>query len=65
MNQFSNIDPAIFARRKRTNQIGLVLSTAAMVLGMVFLLWILSILFIKGFDGIKRDKRLLYIFRVL
>jgi phosphate transport system permease protein len=55
MNHFSNIDPAIFARRKRVNKIGLVLSTVAMVLGMVFLLWILSVLFIKGFSSISLD----------
>ena len=55
MRGLSNINPAIFARRKRANKIGLVLSTAAMVLGMVFLLWILSILFIKGFSSISLD----------
>ncbi len=55
MSNFSNINPAIFAKRKRANKIGLVLSTAAMVLGMVFLLWILSILFIKGFSSISLD----------
>jgi phosphate transport system permease protein len=51
----SNINPAIFARRKLTNKIGLVLSSVAMVLGMTFLLWILSILFIKGFSSINSD----------
>jgi phosphate transport system permease protein len=55
MSNFSNINPAIFAKRKRANKIGLVLSMAAMVLGMVFLLWILSILFIKGFSSINLD----------
>ena len=55
MNGLSNINPAIFAQRKRANKIGLVLSTAAMVLGMAFLLWILSILFIKGFSSINLD----------
>jgi phosphate transport system permease protein len=55
MNGLSNINPAIFAKRKRANKIGLVLSTAAMVLGMAFLLWILSILFIKGFSSINLD----------
>lgn len=55
MSNFSNINPAIFAKRKRANKIGLVLSTAAMVLGMTFLLWILSILFIKGFSSINLD----------
>ena len=55
MSNFSNINPAIFAKRKRANKIGIVLSTAAMVLGMAFLLWILSILFIKGFSSINLD----------
>ena len=55
MNGLSNINPAIFAKRKRANKIGLVLSTGAMVLGMAFLLWILSILFIKGFSSISFD----------
>lgn len=55
MRGLSNINPAIFAKRKRTNKIGLVLSTGAMVLGMAFLLWILSILFIKGFSSINLD----------
>jgi phosphate transport system permease protein len=55
MNGLSNINPAVFAKRKRANKIGLVLSTGAMVVGMVFLLWILSILFIKGFSSINLD----------
>jgi phosphate transport system permease protein len=55
MNGLSNINPAIFAKRKRANKIGLVLSTCAMIVGMAFLLWILSILFIKGFSSINLD----------
>jgi phosphate transport system permease protein len=55
MNGLSNINPEIFARRKRANKIGLVLSTAAMALGMAFLLWILSVLFLKGFSSINLD----------
>ena len=55
MNGLSNIDPTIFAKRKRANKIGLILSTGAMVVGMAFLLWILSILFIKGFSSINLD----------
>ena len=55
MNGLSNINPAIFAKRKRANKIGLVLSTGAMIIGMAFLLWILSILFIKGFSSINFD----------
>jgi len=52
MNNASNIDPAIFARRKRTNKIGLALSMSAMGLGMLFLSWILGILLFKGFSAI-------------
>jgi len=47
-----NFDQAIYNKRKRSNFIGLTLSMAAMTLGMIFLLWILSILFIKGFSAI-------------
>ena len=53
MNNLSNINPAVFAKRKRANKIGLILSTVAMGLGMLFLLWILSILFIKGFSSLS------------
>ena len=53
MNQATHINQAVFAVRKRTNAIGLFLSMAAMTLGMLFLLWILSILFIKGFSAIN------------
>lgn len=52
MNNASNIDPAIFARRKRTNKIGLALSMSAMGLGMLFLSWILGTLLFKGFSAI-------------
>ena len=45
-------NPALYAKRKRSNFIGLALSMGAMVLGMVFLLWILSILFYKGFSAL-------------
>jgi phosphate transport system permease protein len=55
MNKATNINPEIFARRKRANKIGLTLSMAAMVLGMVFLFWILSVLVIKGFSSINLD----------
>jgi phosphate transport system permease protein len=48
----SNLNQAIYAKRKRSNWIGLSLSMGAMVLGMIFLLWILSVLFIKGFSAI-------------
>ncbi|MFZ4062200.1 MAG: phosphate ABC transporter permease PstA [Polynucleobacter sp.] len=52
MNNVSNIDPALFAKRKRANKFGLTLSMSAMVLGMIFLLWILAVLFIKGFSSL-------------
>ena len=52
MNNMSNINPAIFAKRKRANKIGLTLSMGAMGLGMVFLLWILSVLVFKGFAAL-------------
>ena len=53
MNSISNMNPGVFAKRKRANKIGLALSTLAMVLGMLFLLWILSILFLKGFSAVS------------
>jgi len=52
MNNLSNIDQSIFAKRKRANKIGLTLSMGAMLLGMVFLLWILGVLLFKGFAAI-------------
>ncbi|QKM65225.1 phosphate ABC transporter permease PtsA [Polynucleobacter tropicus] len=52
MNKATNINPAVFARRKRANKIGLALSMSAMGLGMVFLFWILGVLVIKGFSSI-------------
>ena len=52
MNQKENFNQGIYNQRKRSNTIGLVLSMSAMGLGMVFLLWILSILFVKGFSAI-------------
>ena len=48
----SNKDPSIYARRKRTNFFGMVLSMTAMAVGLSFLLWILSILLIKGFSAL-------------
>lgn len=48
----TNKDPSIYARRKRTNFIGMVLSMTAMAVGLSFLLWILSILLIKGFSAL-------------
>ena len=48
----NNVNQAIYAKRKRSNWIGLALSMLSMALGMIFLLWILSILFYKGFSAI-------------
>lgn len=53
MNGTSNINPDVFARRKLANKIGLTLSMVAMAIGMVFLLWILSVLVIKGFSSLN------------
>ena len=55
MNKATNINPEVFARRKRANKIGLTLSMSAMGLGMIFLFWILSVLVIKGFSSINLD----------
>jgi phosphate transport system permease protein len=52
MSNFSNIDLSLFAKRKRANKIGLTLSMGAMVIGMIFLLWILSVLLFKGFAAL-------------
>ncbi|QKM62372.1 phosphate ABC transporter permease PstA [Polynucleobacter antarcticus] len=48
----SNMNPGVYAKRKRANKIGLTLSLSAMTLGMVFLLWILGVLFFKGFSAL-------------
>jgi len=53
MNQMKPINASIFNSRKRNNKIGLFLSMAAMTVGMLFLLWILSVLFLKGFAAIN------------
>jgi phosphate transport system permease protein len=47
------MDPSIYAKRKRANLIGLILSMSAMVIGLVFLLWILAILMFKGFSALS------------
>ena len=44
---------ALYRRRLRTNRINLILSMAAMAFGMIFLLWILVILFGKGFAALS------------
>lgn len=46
-------DPSIYASRKRANFIGLVLSMSAMAIGLIFLLWILTILMFKGFSALS------------
>jgi phosphate transport system permease protein len=43
----------IYLQRKRRNKIGLTLSMMAMVLGLMFLLWILSILLYRGFASLN------------
>ena len=48
----SNMNPAIYAKRKRSNWIGLTLSMFAMGVGMAFLMWILAILLYKGISAI-------------
>ena len=55
MSTKTNMDPSIYARRKRANFIGLVMSMSAMVIGLVFLLWILAILMFKGFSALNLD----------
>jgi phosphate transport system permease protein len=44
---------AIYRRRVLVNRISLVLALAAMAIGMAFLLWILSVLVIRGIGGIN------------
>jgi phosphate transport system permease protein len=53
MNEIAKKDPAIYASRKRSNFIGLVLSMSAMAIGLMFLLWILAILMFKGFSALS------------
>ncbi len=51
----SVIDPGLFSKRKRTNTVGLTLSMIAMLIGMIFLFWILSVLLFKGFSTLSLD----------
>ena len=51
----SIIDPGLFSKRKRTNTVGLTLSMIAMLIGMIFLFWILSVLLYKGFSTLSLD----------
>ena len=55
MNTRTNMDPSIYAKRKRANFFGLVLSMSAMAIGLAFLLWILLILTVKGFTALNFD----------
>jgi phosphate transport system permease protein len=52
MSDVIAIKENLIKKRKRTNFIALTLSMFAMVIGITFLLWILSILFIKGFSAL-------------
>jgi phosphate transport system permease protein len=55
MQAQESINMSLYASRKRTNLIGLFLSMSAMTIGLVFLLWILAILFFKGFSAFSLD----------
>ena len=55
MKTQESINMSIYAKRKRANLIGLFLSMSAMTLGLTFLLWILSVLFFKGFSAFSLD----------
>ncbi len=53
MNTPTQFDAGIYRSRKIKSNIGIFLSMAAMALGLVFLLWILSILMFKGFSALN------------
>jgi phosphate transport system permease protein len=53
MSTPSHLDAGIYRSRKIKGNIGIVLSMVAMVIGLVFLLWILSILMFKGFTALN------------
>ena len=48
-----HFDAGIYRRRKIKSTVGLFLSMSAMAVGLVFLLWILSILMFKGFSSLN------------
>lgn len=50
--QLSKHNPNLFRKRKLANTLGLSLSITAMAIGMLILIWILTILFYKGFSEI-------------
>jgi phosphate transport system permease protein len=49
----THFDVDIYRRRKIKSNIGIFLSLVAMVIGLAFLLWILSILMFKGFSALN------------
>ncbi|MBT8519331.1 phosphate ABC transporter permease PstA [Polynucleobacter paneuropaeus] len=53
--KLSKHNPNIFRRRKLSNVVGLSLSISAMVVGMLILIWILTVLFYKGFSEIDLE----------
>ena len=53
VTQAENLDSNLYRRRKVANYVGLTLSMASMVLGLVALIWILIILFKNGFAGLS------------
>jgi phosphate transport system permease protein len=53
--KLSKHNPDIFRRRKLSNAVGLSLSISAMVVGMLILIWILTVLFYKGFSEINLE----------
>ena len=55
MQAQETINMSLYASRKRTNLIGLFLSMSAMTIGLTFLIWILAILFFKGFSAFSLD----------
>ena len=55
MQAQETINMSLYASRKRTNLICLFLSMSAMTIGLTFLLWILAILFFKGFSAFSLD----------
>lgn len=53
MTTRTHFDVAIYRSRKIKSNIGIFLSMTAMAIGIVFLLWILSILMFKGFSALN------------
>ncbi len=52
MKQAAVINP-VYRKRLFVHRIGIALSVAAMALGLIFLIWILATLLIKGFSGLS------------